>query len=133
MHERTASVIDTTRWLPNFFSVTALFSAPIDVETAIGRLPELWNLRVDARWEQFEEGAFGEGSPAGRILRFSVDDVVVMLTPYRSLQAEQGSQSTFHVAATAHARSPGEEGWWACGEPGGEAAPQDGPSPCGDI
>ena len=91
---------------PEFLSATALFSAPIDLANAVGRLPELWNLRVDPEWEEFEEGAFGEGSPAGRILRFSVDDVVVMLTPVpQPLQVEQGKlpDHVFHVAATFYA------------------------------
>ena len=91
---------------PEFLSATALFSAPIDLANAVGRLPELWNLRVDPEWEEFEEGAFGEGSPAGRILRFSVADVVVMLTPVpQPLQVEQGKlpDHVFHVAATFYA------------------------------
>lgn len=91
---------------PEFLSATALFAAPIDVENSVGRLPELWNLRVDPHWEEFEEGALGEGSPAGRILRFSVDDVVVMLTPVpQPLRVEQGKlpEHVFHVAATFYA------------------------------
>ena len=91
---------------PEFLSASALFSAPIDLEAAIGRLPELWNLRVHLQWEEFDKDAFGEGSPAGRILRFSVDDVVVMLTPVpQPLQVEQGKlpAHVFHVAATFYA------------------------------
>ena len=108
---------------PEFLSATALFAAPIDVENSVGRLPELWNVRVDPHWEEFEEGAFGEGSPAGRILRFSVDDVVVMLTPVpQPLRVEQGKlpEHVFHVAATFYAPL-------AAGAGAGASASADGP------
>ncbi len=97
---------------PEFLSATALYSAPVDVENAVGRLRELWSLDVSPAWEDIEAGAFGEGSPAGRILRFPVDDTLVMLTPLaRAMEVENGSlpDHSFHVAVTCYAPLAPEE------------------------
>lgn len=91
---------------PEVISATALYKAPIDVESACGRLRHLWNLEIAPVWEEIPAGAFGEGSAAGRILRFSVQDVLVMLTPIgTAMQIEQGQlpDHAFHVAVTCYA------------------------------
>lgn len=99
---------------PEFVSATALYIAPIDVENAVGRLRELWSLDVAPVWQAVEAGAFGEDSPAGRILSFPVQDVLVMLTPIpEAMAVAEGSlpEHAFHVAMTCYAPlAPQENG-----------------------
>ncbi|MDO4887721.1 MAG: DUF4261 domain-containing protein [Actinomycetaceae bacterium] len=82
---------------PEFLSAVALFSAPVDVEAAVARIRTLWNEEFDAEWEEVQ---------GGRILRFVLEDVLVLTTPVASvLTPERGQlpEHAFHVAITCYA------------------------------
>ncbi|MCI1895957.1 MAG: DUF4261 domain-containing protein [Ancrocorticia sp.] len=90
---------------PEFLSVAALYRAPIDVEAALARMKELWNEPVSPVWEEVPAGSPGTGTEAGRLLRFSIDGVLVMMTPISgSLEVQRGHlpDHTFYIAVTTY-------------------------------
>ncbi|MCF2707079.1 DUF4261 domain-containing protein [Arcanobacterium haemolyticum] len=98
---------------PEFLSVAALYSAPIDVEAAVARLKALWNVEVAPVWDEVPAGSAGPGSPAGRILHYTQDGIVVMMTPVPgAMQVERGAlpPHTFHVAITCFVPPTDEDG-----------------------
>ncbi len=91
---------------PEFLTAAVLYTAPIDVEVALERMKELWNEPVTPVWEEVPAGAPGTGSDSGRLLRFFVDDVLVMMTPVmEELAVERGQlpEHSFYVAITCYA------------------------------
>lgn len=91
---------------PEFLSAAALYSAPIDVDVAVARISELWKETIEPKWQGIPAGAFGKGSPAGKILQFTVDDVVVMVTPESGALPVEGGQlpeHNFYVAVSCYA------------------------------
>lgn len=91
---------------PEFLSTAALYTAPINVDAAVARIGELWKETIEPEWQEIPAGALGNGSPAGRILQFSVDDVLVMVTPERGQLPIQGGNlpgHNFYVAVSCYA------------------------------
>lgn len=82
---------------PEFFSAVALYNAPINVEEAAARIRELWNEDVQLHWDDVE---------GGKILRFTLENVLVLLTPVsKPMQPDKGvlPSHRFHVAITCFA------------------------------
>ena len=91
---------------PEFLSAAALYRAPIDVEKALAGMQELWNEPVEPVWEEVPAGSPGAGTSSGRLLRFSVDGVLVMMTPVsQPLEVDRGQlpDHVFYVAITCYA------------------------------
>ncbi|MGO1592227.1 DUF4261 domain-containing protein, partial [Ancrocorticia sp.] len=91
---------------PEFLSTAALYTAPIDVDAAVARIGGLWNEQIDPKWNEIPAGALGKGSPAGRILQFEIDDVVVMVTPEGGQLPVEGGQlpeHSFYAAVSCYA------------------------------
>lgn len=91
---------------PEFLSTAVLYTAPIDVDAAVVRIGELWSEKIEPEWHEVPEGALGEGSPAGRIMQFMVDEVLVMITPERGQLPVEGGHlpnHNFYVAVSCYA------------------------------
>ncbi len=90
---------------PEFLSMTALFTAPIDIEAAVARLDMLWQLPVEGGWD--EVTAEQSGGASGSLYHFETPGgVTVMLTPVSgTLELEQGQlpEHDFHVMVSAFA------------------------------
>ncbi|AWE43265.1 hypothetical protein DDD63_11490 [Actinobaculum sp. 313] len=94
---------------PEFISAAALYSAPIDVDSAVARLPQLWNVDITPHWEEIPAS---ETSPGGRLLHFDVDGVTSMLSVIpRPLEVERGRlpEHSFYLAITLYAPLVGEQ------------------------
>lgn len=79
---------------PEFLSAAALYNAPIDVEEAAKHIEILWNEDVSLHWDDVE---------GGRILRFTLENVLVLLTPVaQPMRTDKGQlpDHRFHVAIT---------------------------------
>jgi len=88
---------------PEFISAAALYSAPIDVDSAVARLPQLWNVDITPQWEEIPAS---DTSPGGRLLHFEVDGVTTMLSVIpRPLEVERGRlpEHSFYLAMTLYA------------------------------
>lgn len=91
---------------PEFLSAAVLYQAPIDLEAAVARINTIWNESVEPVWESVPAGQLGAGSSAGRIYRFTLEGILVMLTPVpEKLQVERGNlpDHSFYVAITCFA------------------------------
>lgn len=89
---------------PEFLSVTALYTAPIDVEAALGRLESVWSEKdLNPQWSEVPSDPNNPTAPTGRILHFMLDGIQVMLTPVNNvLTPEKGElpRHRFYVAMT---------------------------------
>lgn len=86
---------------PEFLPAAVLYSAPIDLETAVGRISELYGEKISPTWEAVPGTQPGE--TAGKIYQFSLEGVLVMLTPVPEvLEVERGNlpEHAFYVAIT---------------------------------
>lgn len=93
---------------PEIIAAVALYSAPIDVEAAVERIGQLWAEDVQARWVTVD-GDEDSGSPAGKILTFTIQGVQVLLTPVNDiLVLGRGTlpPHSFHVAMSFYAPLP---------------------------
>lgn len=90
---------------PEFLSMTALFSAPIDIEAAVARLDMLWQLPVEGSWA--EVTAEQTGGSSGSLYHFETPNgLTVMLTPISgAAEIDKGElpEHSFHVMATCFA------------------------------
>ncbi len=76
---------------PQFLSVVALYSAPIDVEVALERLRSIWSLPVEGQWTTVTPDEQHPDLLPGQLYNFSEQGVQVMLSAVSGkLEIENG-------------------------------------------
>lgn len=104
---------------PEFLSIVALYSAPIDVDAALERLRTTWQIPVAGQWNEVAEDPNHPELLTGKLYSFTEQGVQVLLTPMTGqLEVPAGTipEHAFYLPITFYAPLSGSADGVLAGE-----------------